>query len=77
MAGVGLLEVVGVSVVAYLFDHDEMFVVPGWRLDKGWVLAVVGGTVSLLAAGGLVGSKFLLGEEGGYEFLDDQGVGDV
>lgn len=70
---VSAVLVSGMAVVAYLFDHDEMFVVPGWRLDRGWVLCVVGGVVSALAAGGLVGSKVLLGEEGGYEILEDRG----
>jgi len=56
---------------AYLLDTDEKFSVPGWALDKSWVLCTVSGGMSLLCVLGLVMSAFVLPPEDGYEFLVD------
>ncbi|KAL8342504.1 hypothetical protein RB598_004073 [Gaeumannomyces tritici] len=73
----GLLSVVAlllaavVSVVAYLYDNDDKFFVPGWHLDKSWILATVSASLSVLCAAGLVTSAFVLPQERGYEFLNN------
>lgn len=36
-----------------MFDHDDMFLVPGYRLDSSWYLCAAGAAVALLAAVGL------------------------
>lgn len=56
---------------AYLYDHDDQFVVPGWNLDVSWYLATLSAAISLITAGSLVGSAFLMRPEGDYEFLED------
>ncbi|KAH8893382.1 hypothetical protein GQ53DRAFT_763687 [Thozetella sp. PMI_491] len=73
----GLLGVVAaihfsaMAIVAYLFDNDEQFIVPGWRLDTSWILCLVSGSIAVLCALGLAISAFVLPPEDGYEFLDD------
>ncbi|TPX18050.1 uncharacterized protein E0L32_011869 [Thyridium curvatum] len=74
---VGMLAIVAaillaaMSIVAYLLDHDEKFIVPGWKLDKSWILCIVSGSLAVLSALGLTISAFVLPPEDGYEFLDD------
>ncbi|KAL0942667.1 uncharacterized protein CTRU02_200553 [Colletotrichum truncatum] len=73
----GLLLVVAVveftlmGIVAYLYDHDEQFRVPGWGLDTSWILCTVSASLSVLCAFGLAISSFILPPEEGYEFLND------
>ena len=54
-----------------MFDNDEQFIVPGWHLDKSWILCTVSGGIAVLCALGLAISAFVLPPEEGYEFLDD------
>lgn len=51
---------------AYLFDHDERFLVPGWQLDTSWFLCLLSAAVSSLAAIGLAISAYVLPPEDGY-----------
>jgi hypothetical protein len=59
------------DVQSYLFDNDDMFIVPGWRLDSSWVLCTVGAAASVLCAVGLAASAYLLPPEKGYALLRD------
>ncbi|KJK83059.1 hypothetical protein H634G_01187 [Metarhizium anisopliae BRIP 53293] len=68
---VSVVEFAVISIVAYLFDHDEQFTIPGWNLDVSWYISTVSATIALLAAAGLAVSAYLLSPEGGYEFLED------
>ncbi|KAH7326214.1 hypothetical protein B0I35DRAFT_405491 [Stachybotrys elegans] len=68
---ISAVEFVIISIVAYLYDHDEQFTIPGWNLDKSWYLSTVGASISLLAAAGLALSAYVLPPEDGYDFLED------
>lgn len=56
---------------AYLFDHDDQFIIPGWQLGASWYLALFSAVLSIVTVLGLVLSAYLLSPEDGYEFLDD------
>ncbi|KAL7927860.1 hypothetical protein ACQKWADRAFT_278052 [Trichoderma austrokoningii] len=68
---VSVVEFIIISIVAYLYDHDDQFTVPGWNLDVSWYLGTVSAGISLAIAAGLAASAYLLPPEEGYEFLDD------
>ncbi|KAL7895676.1 hypothetical protein HDV63DRAFT_366317 [Trichoderma sp. SZMC 28014] len=68
---VSVVEFIIISIVAYLYDHDDQFTVPGWNLDVSWYLGTVSAGISLIIAAGLAASAYLLPPEEGYEFLDD------
>ncbi|PNP42919.1 hypothetical protein TGAM01_v201551 [Trichoderma gamsii] len=68
---VSAVEFIIISIVAYLYDHDDQFTVPGWNLDVSWYLGTVSAGISLVIAAGLAASAYLLPPEEGYEFLDD------
>ncbi|KJZ78739.1 hypothetical protein HIM_02130 [Hirsutella minnesotensis 3608] len=70
---VAIAELVVISMVAYLFDHDDQFNIPGWNLDFSWYLSTVSAVICLLSAIGLITSAYLLPPEEGYEFLGDSG----
>jgi hypothetical protein len=67
----GELRADGLCSQAYLFDNDDMFLVPGWRLDSSWVLCTVSAAASVLCALGLAASAYLLPPERGYTLLRD------
>ena len=71
LSTVALVLVAAVSIVAYLYDNDDKFFVPGWHLDTSWILATVSAGLSVLCAAGLATSAFVLPQERGYEFLGD------
>lgn len=71
LLGVAAIEFVIIGIVAYLYDHDEQFIVPGWNLDTSWILCTISASLSVLCAVGLTLSAYLLPEEDGYEFLED------
>ena len=60
---------------AYLFDHHDFFLVPGYYLDSSWYLCTVSAAVALLAAFGLAVAAFVLPPEGGYQLLGDSTAG--
>ncbi|KAL7938916.1 hypothetical protein V8C35DRAFT_289546 [Trichoderma chlorosporum] len=68
---VSVVEFIIISIVAYLYDHDDQFTIPGWNLDVSWYLGTVSAGLSLITAAGLAASAYLLPPEEGYEFLND------
>ncbi|KAL1844500.1 hypothetical protein VTK73DRAFT_2401 [Phialemonium thermophilum] len=68
---VAIVQLAAISLVGYLFDHDDQFLVPGWRLDTSWILSTVSASVALLCAAGLAVSVLVLPPEGGYELVGD------
>ncbi|KAL2143688.1 hypothetical protein VTI28DRAFT_10118 [Corynascus sepedonium] len=69
LAAVAAAQFVGMAVVAYLFDHDDLFLVPGYRLDSSWYLCTVSAAVAFLTGLGLAISARLLPPEDGYQLL--------
>ncbi|KKY39972.1 putative pre-mrna splicing factor [Diaporthe ampelina] len=74
----GLLSVVSVvqfaamGLISFLYDNDEYFAVPGWRLDTSWILCTVSAGVAAILVGALSScAYFLPPEDDGYNFLDD------
>ncbi|KAJ0120230.1 hypothetical protein N8I77_002502 [Diaporthe amygdali] len=74
----GLLTVVSVvqfaamGLISFLYDNDEYFSVPGWRLDTSWILCTVSAGVAAILVGALAScAYFLPPEDDGYNFLDD------
>ncbi|KAK3946045.1 hypothetical protein QBC46DRAFT_277007 [Diplogelasinospora grovesii] len=65
------IQFFALSIVAYVFDHDDLFNVPGFRLDSSWYLCMGSAVIGILCAIGLAISAFVLPPEGGYEFLLD------
>ncbi|QPG97271.1 hypothetical protein C2857_006063 [Epichloe festucae Fl1] len=68
---VSLVEFVVISAVAYLFDHDDQFTIPGWRLDVSWSISLASAIISLASAVGLTVSAYLVPPEEGYDYLED------
>lgn len=57
---------------SFLYDNDEYFSVPGWRLDTSWILCTVSASVAAVLVGALAScAYFLPPEDDGYNFLDD------
>ncbi|KAG6016251.1 hypothetical protein E4U41_004480 [Claviceps citrina] len=71
LAVVAAVELVVVSAVAYLFDHEDQFAIPGWSLGRSWSAGLAGAVLSLAGAVGLAVSAYLLAPEEGYDFLED------
>ncbi|KAH6690581.1 hypothetical protein F5X68DRAFT_259992 [Plectosphaerella plurivora] len=71
LLSVAAVEVVIISIVAYLFDNDEQFIVPGWNLDTSWGLCTASAVISVVCAAGLALSAFVLPPEDDYECLED------
>ncbi|KAM3520569.1 hypothetical protein NHJ13051_006776 [Beauveria bassiana] len=65
------VQLVVISVVAYLFDHDDQFSIPGWHIGTSWYLALASALLGIVTVVGLVSSAYLLPSEDGYEFLDE------
>jgi hypothetical protein len=68
---VSVVELVIISIVAYLFDNDNQFAIPGWSLDASWYMSTFSACICLIAAGGITLSAYLLPPDDGYDFLDD------
>ncbi|KAI1845136.1 hypothetical protein JX265_002779 [Neoarthrinium moseri] len=66
-----VVEFAGMGLVAYLFNHDEQFAVPGWGLGWSWILCTISATVSVLVAASLAASAWVLPPEDDYEYLED------
>lgn len=65
------VEFASIGIMAYLFDTDSQFSIPGWSLDWSWVLVTVSASVSVVLAVGLAVSAWLLPPEDDYEYLED------
>jgi len=63
-----LAQAASMSLVAYLFDHDERFF-PGWQLDTSWILCTVSWSLALLTGVGIGAAAYTLPDEGGYELI--------
>ncbi|KAM0708900.1 hypothetical protein Q7P35_002936 [Cladosporium inversicolor] len=59
-------QLVAMTLVAYLYDHDNRFFV-GWALDKSWILCTVSWIVLLLNGVGVTAAAYLLAPEDDYE----------
>ncbi|KAL5895591.1 hypothetical protein ACKVWC_000807 [Pyricularia oryzae] len=75
MAGGKMKRVTGWKILscllAYIFDNDDKFSVPGWSLDKSWIMTTVSAAFCLLCAVVFPISAHFLPAEGDYEFLRD------
>ncbi|EGX95886.1 hypothetical protein CCM_00540 [Cordyceps militaris CM01] len=71
VAAFAAVQLIVISAVAYLFDHDEQFVIPGWQLGVSWYLALSSALLGIATVVGLVLSAFVLPPEDGYEFLEE------
>lgn len=56
-----LFEVSAVSMVGYVFGHDEMYSSRNWRLGAGWGCAMGSWVAVFTAAIGLVAGMYVLG----------------
>ncbi|KAF2137218.1 uncharacterized protein K452DRAFT_291756 [Aplosporella prunicola CBS 121167] len=65
------VQIAGMAVVAFLYDHDERFFPPGWHLDNSWILCTVSWSVLVMTVCGLVGAAVVLPEEGDYELIPE------
>jgi len=63
-----LVQLIGMSIIAYLYDHDDRFF-PGWKLDVSWILCTVSWSVLLLTGVGIGTATYTLPSEGGYELI--------
>ncbi|KAM5364751.1 hypothetical protein ACJZ2D_011351 [Fusarium nematophilum] len=68
---VSVVEFVTISIVAYLYENDGQFTIPGWHLDVSFYLSTVSAAICLLTAAGISLSAYLLPPEEGYDFLAD------
>ncbi|GAW19782.1 hypothetical protein ANO14919_092730 [Xylariales sp. No.14919] len=66
-----VVEFASMGIVAWLFDNDSQFVVPGWALDYSFYLCTFSAGVSVLLAAVLAASAFVLPPEDDYETLED------
>ncbi|CAJ2502655.1 Uu.00g100490.m01.CDS01 [Anthostomella pinea] len=66
-----VVEFASMGIVAYLFDNDSQFAIPGWELDWSFVLCTISASVSVLIAASLAASAWVLPPEDDYEYLDD------
>ncbi|KAK0616031.1 hypothetical protein B0T17DRAFT_539958 [Bombardia bombarda] len=66
-----LLQFCSVTFVQYLHDHDDMFIVPGYRLSWAWYLCIASACLTALVPVGMTISAYVLPDEDGYELLPD------
>ncbi|OAA59077.1 hypothetical protein SPI_06279 [Niveomyces insectorum RCEF 264] len=71
LAAAFVAELATLAAVAYLLDHDDRFLVPGWRLGGAWALGAASTGLTVLCGAGLVLSAYMLPPEDGYECLAD------
>ncbi|TLS25071.1 hypothetical protein PpBr36_07353 [Pyricularia pennisetigena] len=71
LAGIAALLLMSMGTVAYIFDNDDKFSVPGWSLDKSWIMTTISAAFCLLCAAVFPISAHFLPAEGDYEFLRD------
>ena len=57
-----LFEVSAVSMVGWVFGHDEMYSSRNWRLGAGWGCAMGSWVAVLIAAIGLGAGTYVLGQ---------------
>lgn len=69
---VGVLQCGAMAIVAYLFDNDDDFSIPGWKLDNSWILCTVSWSIAILSAAFITLAAFVFPEEGGYELIPSE-----
>jgi hypothetical protein len=62
------VQCASMAIVAFLYDHDERFILD-WSLDTSWILCTVSWVSLFLLGSGLLACVALLPEEGGYELI--------
>jgi len=75
LAVIGAAQCFAMSTVSYLYDYDDQFSIPGWRLDWGYTWCTFSWAVSILLAAGIALSAYLLPSEGGYELIPSERSG--
>ncbi|KAJ4359718.1 uncharacterized protein N0V89_000274 [Didymosphaeria variabile] len=65
---------VGMSIVAYIFDHHDRFSLPGHYLDASWSLCTASWVTLFLTSLGVVASALYLPPEGDYELIPDENL---
>ncbi|KAI9892778.1 MAG: hypothetical protein M1814_001198 [Vezdaea aestivalis] len=68
---VATAECAGMSIVAYLYDHDDRFF-QGWQLSTSWIMCTISWSILASSAAIIVVSAWLLPPEGGYELIPDR-----
>jgi hypothetical protein len=71
LGGAAATQFCAMAIVAYVFENDDLFLVPGYQLDTSWYLCTVSACLALLCATGLAVSAYILPAEEGYVFLAD------
>lgn len=66
-----IAQAAGVGIIAFMGDNEPRFI-NDWFVGKSWVLAIVAAGLQLLTVVGIVTSRFLMEEEGGYELIPDR-----
>ncbi|KAI1750810.1 hypothetical protein F4782DRAFT_508039 [Xylaria castorea] len=66
-----VVEFASMGIVAWLFENDSQFVVPGWTLDYSFYLCTTSASVSVVLAAVLAASAYVLPPEDDYESLED------
>jgi len=66
-----LCQLAGMSIIAYVYDHNDRFFV-GWKLDTSWILCTVSWSLLALTAVGISAATYALPDEGGYELFLSQ-----
>ncbi|RYC61941.1 hypothetical protein CHU98_g4272 [Xylaria longipes] len=66
-----VVEFASMGIVAWLFENDSQFVVPGWALDYSFYLCTTSASVSVVLAAVLAASAYVLPPEDDYESLED------
>lgn len=59
------------GIIGWMGAHEKRFS-DGWVVGKSWVLALVAAVVQVCVITGVVGSRYYLEEEGGYELIPDR-----
>ncbi|KAF2205546.1 hypothetical protein GQ43DRAFT_299597 [Delitschia confertaspora ATCC 74209] len=64
----GVVQCIVMSIVAFLFDHDDRFF-EGWYLDNSWILCTISWGLLVLTSASILGTALYLPGEGGYELI--------
>lgn len=65
-----ICQLISMGIVAGLHQNDDHFFT-GWYLAKSWILCTVSWCLQLATIVGMIGSTYLLPDEGGYELIPD------
>ncbi|KAF1977411.1 hypothetical protein BU23DRAFT_500214 [Bimuria novae-zelandiae CBS 107.79] len=68
------VQCIGMAIVAYAFDHDDRFSIPGHYLDASWSLCTASWVISFFTSLGMAASALYLPPEGDYEQIPDDNL---